>query len=386
MPYALASAIHAAESLIAVAEKLLIVTTRKNVWINFKIQALAELAACHNHTGAVGPQQSAELLLTEFLENNKKDAGLDAAQRKTFLLDVRNRNLNMLFNDYRFEDAYTLAEELADERVRMTGGDEPDNLMGKILGSLGQACAFLHHSDPSWQADAERLFRESLKHFASGSAQENMSRNFLVTSLWQAGKYDQAIAELAPVPRQLPEADRATILTVRLALPQQSSRSYEIVNVLRLLAASGELQHPLVGELAALEKTALLVGTDHPYEQWWKWMGIIHLMLQDYEAADRCLACSEALCEKHSFTMKTIGNSSTLLRVQIAAASGYKNKAGLLVKKYLKDFDDLCRESSGFANYLTAYKSEELIEKALVTKPGEDNFLEMCSYLPFTYA
>lgn len=388
IPHALSSAINAAECLVAISGKQLLQSQRKSLWINLVIQALSELVSCHNHTGAIGPQEAAEAALTAMLEANKKDAGLDAMQRKTFLLDVRNRNLNLLFNDYRFEEAYTLAEELANERRKMTGGDEPDDVMGKILGSQGQSCAFMFRAEPGWNAEAERMFRESFDHFPSGSVQEQMSRNFLVTARWQEGNYREAAEAMSPLPRVSPalEVKLADALLSRLVAPQQAARAYEVVNVLRLLAGIGACDvSGLWDGCGELERIARTVGTDHPYEQWWKWLGIVYLMLDDYVSADRCFASCEQLCNRHDFTMKTIGNSATLLRVHVAYRRKDRTEAAI-VTRFTDGLVSLCRQSAGFEQYLSsAHKTGELVEK-VITRPGDKAFWEACTYLPFTYA
>lgn len=388
VPHALSSAIYAAECLVGVAEKQLPKSERESLWINLAIQALSELVSCHNHTGAIGPQEAAESALSAMLEKNKKNTGLDAMQRKTLLLDVRNRNVNLLFNDYRFEDAYTLAEELANERHEMTGDDEPDTVMGKILGSQGQACAFMAHSEPDWTAEAEKLFHKSFEHFASRSIQEQMSRNFLVTARWQGGSYLEALDAMRPLQGNARSStiDLTDALLSRLVAPQQAMRAYEVVNALRLLAGLGPwtvegLRDTCIG----LERIACTVGTDHPYEQWWKWLGIIHLMLDDYVSGDRCLARCEQLCDSHDFTMRTIGNSATLLRVHVALSRKDQTETSS-VRRFTENITGLCRQSTGFSQYISfRHNAGDLIEK-VTAAPGDKTFWEACTYLPFTYA
>ena len=389
MPHAMAAAGHAAELLNDLAAKQILSSGNKNLWINLQLQALAELAACHNHTGAVGPQRAAESALTTILEANKKDAGLDPIQRRSFLLDVRNRNLNLLFNDYRFEEVYTQAEELAEERRGMTGGEEPDELMGKILGSQGQACAFMARLDPDWQDEAEKLFVESLKHFASGSRNEKTSINYLVTLLWQVGRYDDALDLLCRLSDWTPGTGRWNTLKSWLVAPHPETRAFESVNVLRLIAGFGGLDDDgelpeLCGKLAGI---ADAVGTDHPYEQWWKWLGIICLQRRDYVLADRYLARCETLCDQHGFTMKTIGSSATLLRITTATAVGSKVREEALTKRFSSETDLLCRQSSGFSEYVRrAGGVDRLVSGALTAPSGDDQFWKLCSYLPFSYS
>lgn len=386
LPGALAGAIHAAECLIAVGERQLAKSSRKRTWLNLVINALAELAACHNHTGAIGPQQAAEERLISLIEANKRDTGLDAVQRRSLLLDIRNCNLNLLFNDFRFEEAYNLADELVRERQEMTGGEEPDAVLGKILGSMGQAAAFMAHRDPDWSSEAVELFKGSSKHFPTGSVQEEMSVNFLVTALWQQGAYHEAVGLLPPLAGAAPKGECSALL-IRLGSPGLESRAFEVVNVLRLIAVLAQspeaLQSPQVWSL--LEQTALAVGTDHPYEQWWKWLGIIHAMAGDFDSADRCLTRCETLCASHGFTMQVIGNSATLLRANLAATRGEAAQAQKLAQHFSAVLSALC-QSLGFSRYIGLGTIADLVAKAHTARPGDMEFRQLCTYLPFTYA
>jgi len=388
IPGALAGAIHAADSLIAIGSRQLGVSSGKRTWLNLVINALAELAACHNHTGAIGPQRAAEEKLVALMDTNKKDSGFDAVQRKSLLLDIRNCNLNLLFNDFRFEEAYDLADELARERVAMTGGEEPDILLGKILGSLGQAAAFMARVEADWNSEALGRFEESLRHFPAGSVQEGMSINFLVTALWQHGAYREAMAAFARLPGASTEGDLLSVLLSRLTCPGLESRSFEVVNVLRLIAAlspsADELQSVVWGHL---EQTASIVGTDHPYEQWWKWLGILYGLAGDLDAADRCLVRCEELCACYGFTMQVIGNSATLIRTSLAASRGDMAQANVLGRNFRKMLAALCGQSLGFSRYTGGEtRIADLVAKANVSRPGDPGFVNLCTYLPFSYA
>jgi hypothetical protein len=73
-PNMLACAISVADKLVALAEHRREGTPPcaiHRIWLNLEVQALAELAMCHNHTGAVGPQKDAEAKLTALLEKNR---------------------------------------------------------------------------------------------------------------------------------------------------------------------------------------------------------------------------------------------------------------------------------------------------------------------------
>ena len=267
----LAVAIRVAERLVEIGMKFSVDSNSAGVqrhWLNFHIQALAELSACYSHTGAVGPQQKAEDELTVLLSKRGKDTGMDATQQQSLLIDVRNRNLNLLFNDYRFEEAYGLAEELSAARRQMVPEGEPDELMGQILGSHGQSCAFMAKSDPSWFENAIELFNKSLSHFATGSYQEDMSRNFLTTTAWQAGHLDDAVRYLIPaIGLNFKPDDAMSEISTRLSESSPENRAFEVVNCMRIAAAYSQSDTcPRLGIKLRndLESIARRVGTDHP--------------------------------------------------------------------------------------------------------------------------
>ena len=99
-PHMLSVATQVAEHLVEIAKRYSIDSGApiQRQWLNFHTQLLAELSACYNHTGAVGPQLKAEEQLAELLSKRGKDTGIDATQRQSLLISVRNQNLNCLFN------------------------------------------------------------------------------------------------------------------------------------------------------------------------------------------------------------------------------------------------------------------------------------------------
>lgn len=389
MPHALTCAAHIAECFIKIAKKQAATKSEKRLWINLHIQALAELVACHNHTGAVGPQAEVESQLTEMIKDNKKDSGFDAPQRKSFLLDIRIRNLNLLFNDYRFEDAYSLAEEIADERRTMIDEDEPDDLMGRILGSQGQACAFMGRLEPEWYVDAERLFIESLNHFAVGSLEERMSQNFLVTLYWQMKRFDDSFSAMPITLGWKPSSDPVKSITSWLLIPNQELRAFEMVNYLRLLSGMGVVSTMtnLPEACLAIEKAAYTFGTEHPYEQWWKWLGIIYMQMGDYDSAERCLVRSQEIFNNHGFTINTITNSTRLLQLNISYLKQNMDETQVLQKLFKNELEALSGNSAGFNGFIhVTGGSDYLLNLASSATPGTPGFWDLCTYLPFSYA
>jgi hypothetical protein len=392
-PNMLSVATRVAEHLVEVARRYSInsCASIQRHWLNFHIQALAELSACYNHNGAVGPQLIAEEQLAELLSKRGKDTGMDATQRQSLLIDVRNRNLNCLFNDYRFEEAYCLAEELSATRQQMVPAGEPDQLLGQILGSHGQACAFMARSDPTWHENAIELFNQSLNHFAAGSHQEEMSHNFLVTAAWQAGRWDAAVKYLFPEIGDGFTPDNAiSVLSNRLSLPSPENRAFDVVNCLRLVAAYCQFTNcrPVdIDILNNLELTARRVGTDHPYEQWLKWLGIIHLQCNRLTKAESCFVAAKAVCVSHEFTMQTIGNSIELLRVVTNRINESGKASKLYEQQFIRELEKLRTHSLSFDTYIRNSKVLEML--ASRTEKWQDDsrtLWYLYTLLPFGYA
>ncbi len=393
VPHMLSCVTSVVEKLVEVAERCTACasgnTTCRN-WLNLEVQALAELAACHNHTGAVGPQEDAEVKIKALLKRHKGVIGLDALERQTFILEVRNRNLNLLFNDYRFEDAYSLAEELVAERRAMVGAEESDELLGQILASQGQACAFMARLDPSWNTHAVALFQESMQHFLTGSRQDEMSRNFIVTTHWQARQFHEAFGKL---PLMLDwcrnETDVLGSLCDRVLLPYAEKRAFDVVNCLRIAAGlvhDGAPCRDLFSALPSIDSLAQRIGTDHPYEHWWKWLGVLYLFAGDVDSADRCFCQAVTICNCQSFTMKTIGSSIILLRIAGAALSA-KRDVDKMRREYTSAVNDLRAQSIGFDAHMFSHSVQGGLEDiALTALPGSESFWGLCTYLPFAYS
>ena len=393
-PNMLAVAIRVAERLIDLAKKYSVEMNSAGVqrhWLNFHIQALAELSACYSHTGSVGPQQKAEEQLTELLSKRGKDTGMDATQRQSLLIDVRNRNLNLLFNDYRFEEAYNLAEELSAIRRQMVPNGEADELMGQILGSHGQACAFMARSDSTWYDSAIELFKQSLDNFAAGSYQEEMSRNFLATTAWQAGRLDDAVRYMIPeIGLDFTHEDVIGAISTRLSVPCPENRAFDVVNCLRIAAAysqSTKSQRIGIKPRNDLELTARRIGTDHPYEQWLKWLGILHLQSEEFTQAESCFVAAKAICMKQEFTMQTIGSSIAILQVVTNRIKGSGRVTQTNEQQFHLDLKKLRSQSISF----DVFMKKSLVLEAL-ENPNEDwrsdskalwNFY---TFLPFAYA
>jgi hypothetical protein len=393
-PNMLAVAIRVAERLTEIAKKYSIDINSGGVhrhWLNFHIQALAELSACYSHTGSVGPQRIAEEQLTVLLSTRGKDTGMDATQRQTLLIDVRNRNLNLLFNDYRFEEAYSLAEELCASRRQMIPDGEADQLMGQILGSHGQSCAFMARSDTTWVESAIELFKQSLDHFADGSYQQEMSSNFLVTTAWQAGLLEDAVKYMIPaMGLNFAPKDAIAAISARLSLPSPENRAFDVVNCLRIAAAYSQTGNGVRIDSRLrndLESTARRIGTDHPYEQWLKWLGILHLQCEEYTKAESCFVAAKAICMKQDFTMQTIGSSIALLQMVTNRIKGSGKALQTNEQQFHSGLKKLRDQSTSFDAYIQKSRIFEVLKNPDQNWSADSiNLWNIYTFLPFAYA
>jgi hypothetical protein len=393
-PNMLAVAIRVAERLVEIAVKYSVEPNNAGVqrhWLNFHIQALAELSACYSHTGSVGPQKEAEEQLNLLLSKRGKDTGMDATQRQSLLIDVRNRNINHLFNDYRFDEAYELAEELYATRKRLVPDGESDELLGQILGSHGQSCAFMAKLDPTWVESALELFEKSLDHFAVGSYQEDMSRNFLATTAWQAGRLDDAVKYMIPeIGIEFTQEEAIRSISVRLSGLNPENRAFEVVNLLRIAAAYSQKTKSNYLDIDLrnnLELTAKRIGTDHPYEHWLKWLGIMHIQNDDIAKAENCFMAAKEICMKSDFTMKTIGSSIAALlvvteRIKRVGRGGDANE-----QQFYSDLKNLRTQSSSFDAYIRkTLILEEINNQDKNWKFDQDLLWKVYTFLPFAYS
>jgi hypothetical protein len=388
----LSNATHIAEQFVSIASQNVEGSQSpvlRSLWLNMLIQIFAELAACYNHTGSVGPQQAVEQQLEGLLKRYTKETLLDALERQTLLHSIQNKNLNLLFNDYRFEEAYSIAEDLAVSRRKLIPAGEPDKLLGQILGSQGQACAFMAHQDGSWATVGVELLTESLSHFLEGSIQESMSRNFLSTLLWQSDDLDSSMGQLDMLNKGGVTTRNAGVGVFEvLSHPQAARYAFEVVNSLRLLATRRNLGLTDAlesGVLDSLERTAYRIGTDHPHEQWLKWLGILHWQQSQFAQAMECFERATLLCAKQEFTMQTIGNSVTLLAFLLARARGKKDSSDAKEQVFHSDLKKLRAQSVAFDSYVSI-TLDPYLSTALPTVPDARKHWKFFTYLPFSYS
>ncbi len=185
-------------------------------------------------------------------------------------------------------------------------------------------------------------------------------------------------------------ADAIDALSKRLSLPAPEKRAFDVVNCLRIAAAYfyATEDHSLDLDLRiSLESTARLLGTDHPYEQWLKWLGIIHLQCKKFTEAENCFAAAKSICNNHEFTMKTIGASIELLRVLTKRIKNPGKINSTNEKYFYEELKKLREQSVSFDAYISKSKIlDALPNRQQDQRAGSKTLWHLYTFLPFSYS
>ena len=86
-----------------------------------------------NHLGDTASQSAMKNSIGKLASKCREDASHEETRDiETTVLEIQNHALNILFNDYRFEEVSRIAHDLLDRRKAMRIAD-PDALRGEIL-------------------------------------------------------------------------------------------------------------------------------------------------------------------------------------------------------------------------------------------------------------
>ncbi len=357
-------------------------------WSDLQAHALPLLSSCYNHTGAVGPQAIIEDKLTTLLKTYKPKMSLSYHQRAELLLEVKTRNLNLLFNDYRFAEVLEAIEEDVNERENVVPADETDELLGKMQGSIGQACAFQARHDDSWSEMARDYFTRSLKHFQPGTLFHSMSVNYLATLAWQEGDIDKSLTamNLHPAYPDLPST-KALMSALPNLLSMERMSAFDAVNYLRISASAAENgQIPSVESLQKIKAFWLQRMTpEHPHEQLAKWLGYLYYLQGSYTEASELYKRGVAICESQGFTLQTIALSIIALNIISNKTSSNANAYAEGLTKLQELASQLENQSAAFATYLSHYGGADAII-SICKSPDHNSAKELARLLPFNYA
>jgi hypothetical protein len=360
----------------------------KRQWADLFVNALVELGACYNHKGAVGPQNGIEEKLEDALARYGSLLSRSYTERTDLLLEARTRNLNLLFNDYRFADVLDVIDSATKERERQIPIGETDELLGKMLGSLGQACAFLARTDPSWTGMARGYFHDSIKHFEPGTLFHSMSANYLSTLAWQERDLELACREMNRHP-ELKEIEGPSELTANILVygMQDKANAFDVVNYLRIAAAVSDEENVIPAEqVKELNRHWRSQAVDeHPHEQVMKWLGYLAYKTRQYYLAEKL--CEEGLRISRSlgFTVQTIGLSILGLMMIVQNAAGQPKGRDATIVPFRNWASELAAQSEAFADYLAEFGGPEGLVQMIAEGNGE-GAKEITCLLPFNYS
>ena len=135
------------------------------------------------------------------------------------------------FNVFAFDDAFLGFLDELEKYEEAAGGEEAlasatDELYGKLLGTVGQACGFLRPQDAKIGVEAWGYLTRSTPHFESSSPIfKAMNLGFRLTDLWDRGCLDDAVRLMSE--EQLPNARQADpyslLHRLRIASAQKNS-------------------------------------------------------------------------------------------------------------------------------------------------------------------
>ena len=364
-------------------------TGLKRSWVDALTQALAEMVVCYNHVGDTGKQTEIEGRLQQVI---KEHAGLISRtyhERNELLLEVKVRNLNILFNDYRFQDVVDAIQPDADARAKTIPEGETDELLGKMYGSLGQAYALMARTEPEWSELAREYFEKSIRHFEPGTLFHSMTVNYLCTLAWQEENLELAIQETQRSPNwPRISSPEALFDNFETWVTHPGLNSFDLVNLLRLCALgteddAGRLTREKNDQCEKLWTRKLT--NEHPTEQVFKWLAYLHMLNGNNVAAAKLCDRGLAVCENLGFTVKTIGLSIRGLKAMAWNVAGDTQHSRIVVKELSDTAIALMDLSQSFANYWEA-NANTILSCCNGTELAKEHSRSVPRLLPFFYA
>jgi hypothetical protein len=337
---------------------------------------------CLNHQGAKGQQKPLEAEYISLVKEYPKLTS-GAMKRSERTLKLRNRAYNNEFNNYDFDK---IIEEFSSEvDTRMAKfRDEPDELTGEMCGTIGQTHAFLARTEKSevHNEEAEKYFRQSLKHFIPGHKYYKMSVNYLASLFWQKMEYDKAI-EAFSMHDKVPRGDKPTqYIEYIISHPEyfDKSTAFDLSVLLKIAAERGKVEKNAIIALERFLDTHKI--DDHPYELLYKWMGISYLKWNENKYALSCFDESIRISDKLDFTVKTIALSVVGLRIVTYLRLNDETSANLEQVALIAKLRELVDISSPFAAYIEKIGGEEKLLKDIQAH----DILKISSWMPFSYS
>jgi hypothetical protein len=363
----------------------------KRVWIDILIDSLVELLSSYNHRGEAGPQKHIEEEIDKILSTYSSLISKTYHQKNELLLEVKVRNLNILFNDYRFlnmiEDDNIIMKDIG-IRENNLPKEVTDELLGKMYGSVGQACAFLSKTDTTWAESARLYFEKSILNFIPGTLYHSMSVNYFAALACQESNYTLACQEMNRHPEYMKISTPTDIIDkFEQYILQDKVNIFDITNYFRitsLLVETGK-----VIEMKAIDSVRShclkKLSDEHPSEQVCKWLGYIYYLHGDNARSIELYEQGKAICLKSGFTMKTIGMSVSGLKCislrKSGDIAGYSNE----LNAFKSILSSLTNESINFNKYIESVGGMDSIIN-IIKDSGTNSVSIISRLLPFSYS
>ena len=356
----------------------------KESYLAIQLECLAWLCHIYNQVGDVKQSKKHQSRLKKRISDWPRGGNRKRLKHDSFILDIKNRNLNILFNDYRFMEALSLGKDLL-KQAQQLQATKQDRLTGQILGSMGQACAFLSTQSSPHISHAKKYFKDSLNHFSDDDPLKALSINFLSTLEWKNLRYVQALSWMnkhESVPKfRSPEDLCRKILKIKPHLKQGGG--YNAAGFLRIAV---EQPSKLISTDDAEELADAFLKActpDHPYQIIGKW--IAYLCIRKDRITTAQIICQEILGLSHEaeFTIQTVLLPVRILELHCLGKLKKKNTPQ--VRGTLNEMlFELCRQSESFKEWLQAFNLSDDID-AMSDQNGQ-GLKRAVRFLPFNYS
>jgi len=342
------------------------------------LSAANGLLVCANHSGS---KQTQHKILAIYYKIINELSHIPYFTKQEKILSVRNRAYNQHFNDYRFYEIIENFENVVKAREKQLPENEMDCLTGEMLGTIGQAYAFLSKNNSEYAKTAEDYFKKSLFHFPKGHKYHQMSVNYLTTLRWYNNDIlgaKEAFAEHAEI---INEGSVAKwISEIINSNEYHPGSTFNISVLLRLVVSQVSVANKSLESVESFLKKCDI--NQHPYELIYKWLGIAYLNNKEFINANKAFDRSIELSENLGFTVKTLAVSARGLKTICChkkndTISEQLEKAGLIAS-----ITELTDVSVSFAKYIESIGGREQMLKDI----KNNNIDVVAKWMPFAYA
>ena len=340
------------------------------------LSAVNGILTCYNHIGGKGKQQ-------KFLDFYKKNIisllDIPYFTRQEKILSIRNRAYNNQFNNYDFQSIIDDFETVVQKRVADIPVYEKDYLTGEMLGTIGQAYAFLSKNHPENKEKAVSYFQQSKYHFIPGHRYHQMSVNYLTTIYWYHNELTsakEAFAEHADI-----DGNKSVAQWIRDIVNAEEYHpgvAFNLSLLLRLAVSRGQVALKAIKNIEDFLKKCNI--NQHPYELIYKWLGLAYMNNNEYSEAVKAFDKSIAISKPMEFTIKTIMVS--VIGLKCIALKKLSENDSAETDSLQKMVDDLTGESEHFAEYIESIGGMEQMLNEIATQ----NTSAVSKWMPFAYA